>query len=109
MCPSTVQFTCTGQDITTLGLFFDGTEVVRYVHSLGDENRLPFNVEYDGDFGPIEITNVQSSTTSDEINATSTFTSNTSVLQGLSNIICGTRAVRSNNVMVNVSVLGKYT
>jgi hypothetical protein len=106
MCPSTLQFTCIGQDIGTLGWFFNGTLVVRYVHMLGDENRLPFNVEYEDDLGPVEIIHVQSNATSDGINVTATFTANTSVLEDLSNIQCGTGSVKSN--FVNVSFLGKY-
>jgi hypothetical protein len=91
-----------GQDIGSLRWFIDNTEVVQYVHAPGDESRLPFNVD-----GSFEIISVQSSTTSDNINVTSTFATNTSVLEGLSNIQCGTRGLRSNNVTVNVSVLGK--
>jgi hypothetical protein len=103
-----VQFTCIVQDIGTLGWFLNGTEVVRYVHMIGDENKLPLNVEYADDFGPVRITEVEANATSDVINATAIFTTNTSVLEDLSNIECGTRAVRSNLVMVNVSTLGKY-
>jgi hypothetical protein len=96
------------QDITSLRWFFDKTEVVRlhYFHSSGDENRLPFNVEYGDDLGPVRITRVEASVTSDNINATAIFTTNTSVLEDLSSIQCGTKAVGSNPVMVNVSTLG---
>jgi hypothetical protein len=108
-CLSAVQFTCTGQNIVFLGWFFDGTEVARYIHHISDEDRLPIPVHYDGDLGPILIVNVTSSLEADDINATSTFTANTSVLEAFSSIQCGTRSVRSDFVMVNVSVLGKYT
>jgi hypothetical protein len=90
-----------------LGWFLNGTEVGRYVHKIGDENKLPLNVEYADDLGPVRITRVEASATSDNINATATFTTNTSVLEDLSNIQCGRRAVISNLVMVNVSTLGK--
>jgi hypothetical protein len=91
--------------------FIDGSEVVQYVHTPGDESRLPFNVQYDGDLGTIQIISVQSSIVSDVVNVTSTFTSNTSrsVLEGFSNIQCGSREVRSNIHIVNVSVLGEYS
>jgi hypothetical protein len=108
ICPSTVQFTCIGEDIPTLRWFIDGTEVVRYIHAPGDENRLPFNVEYGGDLGPVQIISVQASLTSDGTNVTSTFTTNTSVLEDFSNIQCGSIEFKSDLVMVNISVLGKY-
>jgi hypothetical protein len=96
-----------GEDIPTLRWFFDGTQVVSYGHRTGDENRLPFNVEYDGDIGLVKIISVQSSITSDVINVTSTLTTNTSILESFSDIQCGTKAVRSDLVMVNISILGK--
>jgi hypothetical protein len=104
-----VQFTCIGQDIRFLAWFVDGTEVAQYTHELGDENRLPFPVAmYDGDLGPILITYVMTSLDSDDINVTSSFTTNTSILEGYSYIQCGTRAnVKSDNVTLNTSVLGK--
>jgi hypothetical protein len=107
-----VQFTCEGQDIPSLFWFLqnDETREVQYIHKHGDEDRLPFQVAYDGDFGPILITNVTTSQDVDQINVTSTFTTNTSVLEDFTSIHCGTRAeVKSNLMMVNISVLGKCT
>jgi hypothetical protein len=103
MCLSTVVFNCTIQNLASLVWFFDEMEIVHYTHQLGDEARLPF-LEYDGDLGLIEIIHVQSSTNSDDINATSTLTTDTSVLDNISTIQCGAGRTRSN---VNVSVLGK--
>jgi hypothetical protein len=107
MCLSTVKFSCTIQDLASLVWFVDEMEIVRYTHQIGDEAQVPF-VEYDGNLGRIEIIRVQSSTSSDDINATSTLTTNTSVLDNISAIECGSRETRSNAMMVNVSVLGKY-
>jgi hypothetical protein len=103
-----VQFTCTGQDIPSLRWFLDETVVAQYVPQISDEDRLPFPVDYGDNLGPILIVNVTTSLESDDINVTSTFTANISVLEDFSNIQCGTREVRSDFVMVNVSVLGMY-
>jgi hypothetical protein len=108
VCPSTVQFTCTGQDIPVLIWFIGEVDAVYFPQS-GGENVLPINVEYGSDLGPVHITSVQFSLISDGINVTSTFTANATILEGLSNIQCGSRSVRSNLMIVNVSVLGKYT
>jgi hypothetical protein len=97
-----------GQNIPSLNWFFDETEVVRYFHQPGDESMVPLDLPYDGDFGPIQITNVQISTATDDINVTSTFTADLTILKDFGSIQCGSRGVRSELVMVDVSVLGKY-
>jgi hypothetical protein len=106
-CPSTVQFTCIGQDITLLRWYFDDVQVAQYSPGTRDEDRVPFTVTYDGDLGPIQIINVQDSPDSDHINVTSIFTTNTSVLERYNNIQCGAKANRSELVL-NISVIGKF-
>jgi hypothetical protein len=96
-----------GQNIPSLNWFFDEIEIVRYFHRPGDESMVPLDLPYDGDFGPIQITSVQISPTTDDINVTSTFTAGLMVLKDFGSIQCGSRAIRSELVMVDVSVLGK--
>jgi hypothetical protein len=103
-----VQFTCIGQDIPLLGWFFNGISFAQYAPDLGGPSMpLPFFLDYDGDLGPIQITGIQLSSTSDNINVTSTFTTNTSVLEVYDSIQCGSRVVRNDPVTLNVSVLSK--
>jgi hypothetical protein len=108
-CPSTVLFTCTGQDIPTLIWFINDNRVAHYFHRPGDEDRVPFNVNYDDDLGPIQIISVQANLDSDVSNITSTFITNTSILEQFTDIQCGpvTAMRRSELMMINVSLLGK--
>ena len=100
-------------DLTTLRWFIDDVDLLIYAYSTGDESRLPFTLSITLPISPgleIAVTSVAPSTVNrDLFDATSTLTTNITLLQAfnMQDFTCGTFETRSETVTVNFNILGE--
>ena len=108
ICPTTVQLMCIIKDLSFLKWFIDGNEVASYIHS---SNTMPF--PRPATINQLQGINIQidSAVSSglDIINATSTLTTNTTLLQAFSmqDFTCGSFETMSEPVTVNFGITGE--
>ena len=112
ICHTTVQMTCVISNLQTLRWFIDAnTQLISYTYSTGDESQVPITLQAPRGM-EISIINAMSTNFSiDLFNATSTLTTNTTVLQAfnMQEFTCGNQGTRSAPVTVNFDILGEQT
>ena len=108
ICSTTVRLICTVSGLPTLRWFINGAEEARYTHSSADRFPLPVSLESSLPGLGVQILNA-SSTSIDDINATSVLIINEAVLQNFigQSFRCGSY-VHQSEVKTIRGILGAY-
>ena len=109
ICPTAVQMTCITSDLTSLRWFIDNMSLYAYVYSPDDESRLPITLSTSPGLDIIITSVAPNNVNRDLFDATSTLTTNTTLLQAfnMQDFTCGTNVIRSEPVTVNFNILGE--
>ena len=110
LCPGNVVMTCSVEDLYHLKWYFNTSPNISYAYSPGEESRLPINISTIPDVLVLIISVTQSTMDNDRFTARSTLTTPLFVLRVLNvqDVYCGSREVRSENIPVNFTILGKF-
>ena len=111
ICPTTVQMTCTIEDIAILRWFHNENQLAAYLYTPGDT--FPHQATLDNSQQGIYIlitSSVPEASNVDLTDATSTLTTNLALLKefNMQDITCGSGGTRSIPVTVNFDILGKH-
>ena len=108
LCPTVVQFTCIIEDLSVLRWFINDSNIFSYYVT----DTFPSILSPSVPGIEISVTAATSDNGNNDLfDATSTLTTNTTLLQAfnMQDFTCGSTMTRSEPVTVNFNILGKYS